>query len=139
VDKDLRSIPGRFYDFVKKEEQTISPKEASLNFYSQVLSGDSTDQIPGLTGIGPTKARKILEGVAGPYACWLRIVDLYNKEFGERGFEYALECARLVKLGQPKGVLWAPPAEPSKSASGATSGKKKAVGSGLAPRAQAAV
>lgn len=109
VDKDLRSIPGRFYDFVKKEEQTISPKEASLNFYSQVLTGDSADNIPGLSGVGPVKARKALEGAKGPFDCWKRIVELYQKEFGAKGLEYALECARLVKLGMPKGVLWCPP------------------------------
>jgi hypothetical protein len=109
-DKDFNQIPGRIYNFTTKEEVVISPKQAVLNFYSQVLSGDPVDSIPGLTGVGPVKAAKALALCKNPVECWQVALALYSAEFGpEKGPEYALECARLVKIGQPKGVLWTPP------------------------------
>lgn len=110
TDKDLMQIKGRHFDFVKKEEVTVSAKEANLNFFSQCISGDATDAIPGATGYGPVKSRKALEGAKGPADCWKRIVDIYTNEFGTDGTKYALECARLVKIGMPRGVLWQAPA-----------------------------
>lgn len=110
LDKDFNQLPNRIYNFVTKEEATISPKQAVLNFYAQVLSGDPVDSIPGLTGIGPVKAAKALAECKSPVECWNVALKLYTAEFGpEKGPEYALECARLVKIGQPKGTLWTPP------------------------------
>lgn len=110
VDKDFNQLAARLYNFVKKEEVTINKKEASLNFFAQVLSGDPTDSIPGLTGVGPVKARKALDGCKNALDCWQVCINLYTAEFGDvKGPEYALECARLIKIGQPKGVLWMPP------------------------------
>lgn len=109
IDKDLLQLPGRHYNFVTKEEVTISPKEAALNFYSQVLSGDPTDNVPGVTGIGPVKARKALEGCTNPQACWMRCIELYEKEFGTDGWKYAVEAARLVFVRRKVGEVWEPP------------------------------
>jgi hypothetical protein len=111
IDKDLRQLPGRFYDFVNKEEVTISPKEAWLNFYSQVISGDSTDNVPGLTGYGPVKARKALEGLKNNRACWLKVLELYKAEFGTLAEAYALECAKLVYVRRSVGDIFNVPAE----------------------------
>lgn len=109
LDKDLKQLPGRHYDFVKKEEVTISPKEAWLNFYSQVISGDSTDNVPGLTGYGPVKARKALEGCKNNRACWLKVIELYKHEFGPLAEAYALECAQLVYVRRSVGDMFNAP------------------------------
>lgn len=110
IDKDLLQIPGRHYDFVKKEEVTISPKQAVLNFYAQVLSGDATDNVPGLTGIGPVKAKKILENATGSFGCWGLASYHYIQEFGPvKGPVYALEAARLVYVRRKVGEVWSPP------------------------------
>lgn len=131
TDKDLMQLPGRHYNFVLKEEYLVSAKDAVLNFYGQVLSGDATDQIPGLTGIGPVKAAAALEKCTSPAECWRIALDMYTAEFGTRlGPKYALECAQLVYVRRKEGEIWAPPTELQKSASGATSGKKKVAGSG---------
>tara|TARA_R110002020_G_scaffold274804_2_gene490006 strand:+ start:474 stop:1184 length:711 start_codon:yes stop_codon:yes gene_type:complete len=59
-DKDLHQISGEHYDLVTGEWLTITEDEALLNFYRQILTGDSTDNIPGLPGIGAKKAEKAI-------------------------------------------------------------------------------
>jgi len=62
IDKDLDMIPGYHYNFVKKEFYKVSEFDAYKNFYRQMLSGDTIDNIPGLPGLGKVKAEKRLEG-----------------------------------------------------------------------------
>lgn len=110
IDKDLLQLPGIHYDFVKKEETTISPKEAVINFYSQVISGDTTDNIPGATGYGPIKARAALAGARSPWECWQAALGIYTREFGDiSGPLFALECSRLVYVRRKEGELWDAP------------------------------
>lgn len=62
-DKDLLCIPGlhcrikSLQDFEIIEMTEIAAKK---NFYQQLLSGDMTDHIPGVPGIGPINAAKLL-------------------------------------------------------------------------------
>ena len=112
-DKDLDQIPGWHYNWTKHEEPVfIEPKVASIFFYEQILTGDSTDNIEGIPGIGAVKAKKILEGVDNPRDAELRVYDEYCKEFGkEEGIRRLLENARLVRiLRKPaeKENLWEP-------------------------------
>lgn len=59
-DKDMKTIPGRLCRPTSDEVMEITKDEAEAAFLTQVLSGDSTDGYPGLKGIGPVSARKIL-------------------------------------------------------------------------------
>lgn len=110
IDKDLLQLHGRHYNFVTKEETVVSPKEATINFYVQVLSGDSTDNVPGLSVIGPVRARRALADCRSPADCWNTALGLYVAEFGAvRGPEYALEAARLVYVRRQVGEVWRAP------------------------------
>ena len=109
VDKDLMQIPGKHYNFVTKEEVTVSPKEAAFSFYAQVLSGDPVDNVPGLTGIGPGKARAALAECDSPRACWGKVLRLYTDEFAGQGERFALEAARLVYVRKKVNETWQPP------------------------------
>ena len=62
IDKDLLQIPGNHYNFVKKEHQFVDDDTAHLKLMTQCLTGDNSDNIPGLKGIGPVKAAKMLSG-----------------------------------------------------------------------------
>lgn len=62
IDKDLLQIPGNHYNFVKKEHRFVDDDEAHLLLMTQCLTGDNSDNIPGLKGIGPVKAAKMLAG-----------------------------------------------------------------------------
>lgn len=62
MDKDLRSVPGLHWN-PDKEGQTkhkrptlVTPEEADLAFYAQVLSGDQVDGYGGCPGIGKVRA-----------------------------------------------------------------------------------
>jgi 5'-3' exonuclease len=79
IDKDLRMIPGNHYSFeisgkitrgpragetwIRPAERCfVEPFDGLRCFYTQVLTGDSTDNIKGATGIGSVKAERILAG-----------------------------------------------------------------------------
>lgn len=52
IDKDLQGVPGLHYNFSPKNIERgvfeVSPVEASRNFYRQILTGDTSDNIPGM-------------------------------------------------------------------------------------------
>ena len=60
IDKDILQIPGRHYNYVKEEWQEVSTEEATLNLYRQVLTGDTSDNIPGLPRVGAKTAEKVI-------------------------------------------------------------------------------
>lgn len=86
LDKDLRMIPGRHYSWeistakwVKPAEfKTITKMEGLQNFYLQILTGDTTDNVIGMAGIGPVKARRILEGCETEQEMFDAVYNKYN-------------------------------------------------------------
>lgn len=61
VDKDLLQIPGKHYNFVKKEFSEVSEIEGLRNFYKQMLIGDAADHVFGVKGIGKVRAAKLID------------------------------------------------------------------------------
>jgi DNA polymerase-1 len=61
-DKDFLQLPGEHYNFVTDAFQMVSEDEALWNFWNQVLTGDYSDNVPGLSRVGPARAAKILSG-----------------------------------------------------------------------------
>lgn len=86
LDKDLRMVPGEHYSWeistakwVKPAEfKTITKMEGLQNFYLQILTGDPTDHVIGLAGIGPVKARRILEGCETEQEMFDAVYNKYN-------------------------------------------------------------
>jgi 5'-3' exonuclease len=63
IDKDLDMIPGWHYNFRKKEFYQVTPEEGYYNLMKQILTGDATDNIQGIKGMGPKTAEKVLKDV----------------------------------------------------------------------------
>ena len=63
IDKDLLQIPGEHFNFVKGTHTTIDEDTGHYKLMLQCLTGDNADNIPGIKGIGPKKAEKILSGI----------------------------------------------------------------------------
>lgn len=92
-DKDLCTIPGRHW--IDSKEVTITEDEADLFFFTQVLTGDITDNYKGCPKIGAKTAEKILKEVE-PKDYWKAVVHTFYK--AGLGAEVALENARLARI-----------------------------------------
>lgn len=60
IDKDLKMIPGKHWLIHKREFFDSSEDFALRFFHEQLLMGDMTDNIQGVPGMGPIKAKAVL-------------------------------------------------------------------------------
>lgn len=104
IDKDLLQIPGRHYNFVKKEFQEI--QDGTKFFYTQLLTGDVVDNIKGVEGIGKVKAAKILEAASDEESLYGAVRTTYEKHYGEEGLKLMLVYGQLLKIRTQKDELW---------------------------------
>jgi hypothetical protein len=130
IDKDLDQIIGKHWDNKKKVFYMVGAEEATFLLYSQILSGDPTDDIPGAMGLGPGKAQKLIGKWQEEYQAdsviqaaypmvelylWDNIVQEYSQRGSKGAFPnlfpeaLAIEQARLVNLQSYRGQLWTPP------------------------------
>ncbi len=79
IDKDLLQIPGRHYHFIKKTLTDVSKEEGHYSLMRQCLTGDKSDNIPGIKGIGPKKADKALYGIP-PAGLWNRVQEVWSEK-----------------------------------------------------------
>jgi hypothetical protein len=131
IDKDLKMVPGWHYNTRTAEDYIITRDEALLMFYRQLLTGDATDNIPGLYRIGDKKAEKMLPKVLPEQEMYAVVLAAYEEnlaKFGddpqarERNFgahtspeAMLLENARLLYMQQRPDELWNPPGIPNGS------------------------
>lgn len=118
IDKDLDTIPGMHYNFAKKEKYIVTPREAKLNFWKQMLTGDTVDNIPGIPGVGHSKAKKLLGDLyvqddrplsEVEKAAYDIVLAEYQKAYGEKADEALLEMGRLLFIRHDGIDWWTPP------------------------------
>lgn len=80
IDKDLLQITGKHYNFVKKEFSTIDELEGDRRFYTQLLTGDTSDNIKGIDGVGPVKAGKALAECTTEKEMFDVVRKMYNND-----------------------------------------------------------
>jgi len=103
LDKDLDMLRGWHYNFVKDILYYITEAEAIKNFYTQILTGDRVDNIPGLHGIGPKKAEKILKDCHNERQLFAAVLEAY-----EDNLELLTERAQLLWIRRKKDQIWLP-------------------------------
>jgi hypothetical protein len=129
-DKDLRAVPGWHYGWELGSQPQYGPKlvdelgairlssdrksikgEGLLFFYSQCLTGDPVDTIPGLNGCGPVRAFEILNGCPSSQEAFKRVLEAYRGLHGPLAEEMLLEQGRLLWMTREldeegKPILW---------------------------------
>lgn len=129
IDKDLDQIPGWHYNWNHKRTYKVEEPDGIMFFWEQVLKGDPTDGYKGAEGIGPVKARKILEGNTDSPSTYFQAV---YTAYISRGHDLAYlisqaRCALMLttdhynwELDEP--IMWQPP-EPRYNEKGVLPGK----------------
>jgi hypothetical protein len=109
IDKDLLQIPGLHYNYDKKHVTVITEQDGWRNFFTQVLTGDTSDNIPGLKGVGPAKANKILGDEYGAGGLYRRCLEVYAAEGALRhddALSHMEESCELLYLLRYWGDSW---------------------------------
>ena len=78
IDKDLLQLPGRHYNFVKREFKEVDAFGGAVQFYTQLLVGDTVDNIRGCPGIGKVKAERAFIGCKSERELYDKCVVLYK-------------------------------------------------------------
>lgn len=131
-DKDLRINPGMHYGWQCGKQEAWGPEEVDewggievieksgkkqikgtglKFFYSQVLTGDTTDDYPGLPGCGAVKALEALGPLETEDDLRVTVAELYMQKYPDEWRERMTEQAQLAWMvneltadGEP--VMW---------------------------------
>lgn len=101
IDKDLNQFRGWHYNYRKKEKYYVSEFEGLTAFYTQILTGDRIDNIVGLKGIGPVKAKRILEECTNENELYQAVLKAYE---GDQ--QRVLENGQLLWLQREANQVW---------------------------------
>lgn len=131
-DKDLNTVPG--WHFVwwlkggkdrngelvpedrrhveKGEAYWVTVAEAFRNFYKQLLTGDTADNIKGLYNVGPKSAWiKQLDDMDEEDEMYDHVQEKYFKHYGNYGERFLKECGQLLHMQRRRDDEWLPPHE----------------------------
>lgn len=128
VDKDLDMLAGYRYNYNKKDLYFIDPVSALRSFYVQVVTGDSTDNIPGLYKLllflsrdaqakkfkysrYKTKLIKRLDEVSTEKEMYNIVMSIYkeNVDITLSVYKHIMEIARLVWIRRYEDEVWQRP------------------------------
>lgn len=101
IDKDLNQFRGWHYNYRKQQKYYVSEFEGLVSFYTQILTGDRIDNIVGLKGIGPVKAKKLLADCTNETELFKAVLKAYD---GDE--KRVLENGQLLWLQRKENELW---------------------------------
>ena len=104
IDKDFLQVPCKHYNWNRGTHVTVSYDESVRFFYTQLLTGDSADNIKGVPNVGPKKAEKILGSMTKEDDMYRACIHAYSGDLSA-----LTENARLLWLRRTPGELWEPP------------------------------
>lgn len=127
-DKDLRMIPGWHYSWELGRQPSWGPcyvvdpgyliyqnkkfyGTGLAWFFAQCLTGDIVDNIPGIPGVGPVKAYKILKDSYDKEDMFNRVYEQYVCHYGDNAEEELMEQGQLLWMTREldednKPILW---------------------------------
>lgn len=114
IDKDLKMIKGYNQNLTELDEKTIriKPFEAELNFYGQLLTGDVTDSIPGIKGIGTATRDKILIECETKkelmITVWKKYIEKYPNSTHKELYNLITQRGQLLWIRRKENEMWKP-------------------------------
>lgn len=101
IDKDLLNVPGWHYNPNTRSVQKLKPIESFRLFLTQCVTGDTTDNIKGIKGLGKVKAKDIVSRVEGTkaVAMWISFLTILHTEVNDFDEEALLRDAILLDMG----------------------------------------
>jgi hypothetical protein len=101
-DKDLNMVPGWHYSWPSgrspEKPMWFQTKVEGLRcFYKQLLTGDPTDNILGLHGVGPkSKLITYLDECNTEWVMFNHVLDCYRQRFGNYALKFMTENGQLL-------------------------------------------
>lgn len=107
IDKDLQMVPGWHYNWQHDEKKFVTEVEGLRFFYKQLLTGDMTDNIKGLYGVGP-KSKLVSEVMEcdDEWAMAAHVYCAYWDRFGQYADQFMDENARLLWMKRTPDDKW---------------------------------
>ena len=120
LDKDLYGVPGWHWNWRRKELFNVSPEDADRFFYKQLLTGDATDNIPGLfKRLGQKATRRLLDPIEDMFDAaemYAYVRDVYSQAFDKVGMcvdekeqildDWLLRQGRQLWIRREAGQMW---------------------------------
>lgn len=102
IDKDLKQIPGNHYNWRKNEFDFVTPLDGLRLLYRQLLTGDTTDNVRGVGGIGPVKSARLINDLEDEIDMFQVVSSMYPDQ------ERLLKNAQLLYIWQKENDSWVP-------------------------------
>lgn len=100
IDKDYKQLPCIMYNYHLKHQcyYVIDKKQAKRNFYTQMITGDTADNVNFCKGYGDKYCLNAFKGCLSDYS-YIRVVfSLFKKIYKSKARENYIQCYRLLKL-----------------------------------------
>jgi len=100
IDKDYRQFPALIYNYHYKHKEIldISEEQAMYNFYEQMVTGDTADNVNYFKGKGKRYAEKYFVDCETKYQYTRKLYELFKINYKSKAREKYIECYNLLKL-----------------------------------------
>ena len=100
IDKDYMQFPALIYNYHYKKKQFIklSKQDALYNFYTQMIVGDTADNVNYCKGKGKKFAERLLSDKKTKFSMQRAVYSVYKDIYEEKAKENFVECYKLLKL-----------------------------------------
>jgi hypothetical protein len=110
TDKDLNMIPGWHYNLTNKNTFYMTPEKAMEFFWTQLITGDTTDNVAGVPGAGAKAAEVAYADAETQQDYYQAALALYVQRY-DNPDAALLENGRLLWIRREPEQLWEPPNE----------------------------
>ena len=100
IDKDYKQFPALIYNYHYNHREIIdvTPEEAMFNFYSQMIEGDTADNVNYFKGKGKKFAENYLKNCKTKYQYTKKMYELFKEKYKGKARQKYVECYNLLKL-----------------------------------------